>query len=266
VLFFHGTPGNRHADYLNEWGETFGVQFIVPERPGFGSSDFQRGRTLLDWPADVVALLDALAIPQAGVMGVSGGGPYALACGYAIPDRVSRVICVSSVPPPDAPLDGMSASNQRLLAEAVTRPGRIAAKLALGYFIAPKFAASFIDKLPASMPEADKELRRRPDVRETFLVAMRTVRTRDARGAAYDFRAYAQPWGFDLAEVTVHVDLWQGDDDTSVPTGAARYVANRLPDCAFHVVPDAGHLLVFGHWREILSEAGFVPAAASSVR
>jgi pimeloyl-ACP methyl ester carboxylesterase len=263
VLFFHGTPGNRHADYLESWGRAFGIQFVVPERPGFGASTFQRNRRLLDWPADVVSLLDHLDLPRATVMGVSGGGPYSLACGYMIPERVESVLCISSVPPPGAPLEGMSASNQKLLRDALTNPRGISAKLALGFFIAPKFAEKFVDKLPASMPEADKRVRTRPDVRATFLQAMRTVRLRDARGAAYDFHAYAQPWGFSLSDIRVHVELWQGADDDSVPLRAAQHVASLLPDCTFHAVEDAGHLLVFERWHEILSSAGFAARPVS---
>src|SRR5438270_6640061 len=102
VFFFHGTPGNRQAAYLEEWGNAFNIHFFVPERPGFGRSSFQRDRRLLDWPRDVDAMLNHLGLSRVTVFGVSGGGPYALACAYAIPDRLESAICVSGVGPPDA--------------------------------------------------------------------------------------------------------------------------------------------------------------------
>ena len=196
-------------------------------------------------------------------MGVSGGGPYALACGYALPERVESVLCISSVPPPGTPVDGMSDSNQRLLRDALTNPRGVAAKLAPGYLIAPRFAEKLVDKLPASMPDADRRVRLQPEVRATFLQAMRTIRLRDARGAAYDFHAYAQPWGFSLSDVRVHVELWQGVEDNSVPLRAAEHMASLLPDCSFHAIEDSGHLLVFERWRDILSSAGFAALPVS---
>jgi pimeloyl-ACP methyl ester carboxylesterase len=263
-MFFHGTPGNRHADYLGEWGRRFNIRFVVPERPGFGRSSFQRDRRLLDWPPIVSSLADHLGLDRFTVLGVSGGGPYSLACAYALPERVARAICVSGVGPPDAPVEGMSAANQQILAESLVQPGRQGAKLAIGYAIVPRFAERFVDKLPASMPEPDRVLRLRPDIRETFLQAMRTVRLRDARAAAHDFRTYARPWGFSLRDIRTHVDVWQGVDDTSVPVSTAQWMADQMPDASLTLVDDAGHLLVFGHWREILTAAGFVESAVAA--
>jgi pimeloyl-ACP methyl ester carboxylesterase len=49
---------------------------IAPDRPGLGLSDLKRGRKILDWPADVIELADALQIARFAVVGISGGGPY----------------------------------------------------------------------------------------------------------------------------------------------------------------------------------------------
>src|SRR5439155_13530283 len=61
VLYFHGIPGSR----LDAWGPDdlvarLGVRLVAVDRPGFGRSDPWPGRRLLDWPADVVHLTDAL--------------------------------------------------------------------------------------------------------------------------------------------------------------------------------------------------------------
>ena len=75
------------------------IRAIVPDRPGYGLSDFQRHRRLLDWPADVEQLADHLGLERFAVLGVSGGGPHAAACAYAIPHRLTRVGLVSSAAP-----------------------------------------------------------------------------------------------------------------------------------------------------------------------
>lgn len=86
VLYFHGAPGSRLEplligdDVLNQ----LGLRVIAPDRPGMGGSDFQRGRGFSDWPADVVALADALGLGRFAVLGNSGGGPYAAVCAARI--------------------------------------------------------------------------------------------------------------------------------------------------------------------------------------
>jgi pimeloyl-ACP methyl ester carboxylesterase len=81
VFFFHGSPGSRlqrHPDA--SIASELGTRIITIDRPGYGLSDFQPERTLLDWPADVAQLADALHIERFAAIGLSGGGPYLLAC------------------------------------------------------------------------------------------------------------------------------------------------------------------------------------------
>ncbi len=54
------------------------IRLIGIDRPGMGRSQFQKRRCLLDWPDDVMELADYLGIERFAVLGVSGGGPYAL--------------------------------------------------------------------------------------------------------------------------------------------------------------------------------------------
>jgi pimeloyl-ACP methyl ester carboxylesterase len=99
VLGFHGTPNSRLVHLGAESRKRAGVRLILPDRPSLGRSDFQPGRRLLDWPADVEEFADSLGIDRFGVFGVSGGRPHALACGYALRDRVSALGLVSAVGP-----------------------------------------------------------------------------------------------------------------------------------------------------------------------
>lgn len=77
-FLFHGLPGSRLA-----WGLLLGnliptgVRIIAPDRPGYGCSDPQPGRSLLDWADDVTELADILEIEKFAIVGVSGGGPGA---------------------------------------------------------------------------------------------------------------------------------------------------------------------------------------------
>src|SRR5918998_25550 len=104
VLFFHGLGTTRvicppdDGTALRER-----IRLVAVDRPGIGISDRRPRRRLLDWPADVVQLADHLEIERFAVVGWSGGGPYAAACGYLLPHRVRKVGMVSS----PAPLSGV---------------------------------------------------------------------------------------------------------------------------------------------------------------
>jgi pimeloyl-ACP methyl ester carboxylesterase len=103
VIFFTGAPSSRFLHPPTEPTEALGARLIVLERPGFGLSDFQPRRTLLDWPDDVAAAVDALGIERFAVAGISAGAPYAAACAYKIPRRLTRVAIISGVGPMDTP-------------------------------------------------------------------------------------------------------------------------------------------------------------------
>src|SRR5215207_4556698 len=107
MLNCHGTPESRLADpRLAALPGRLGFRLVMPDRPGFGQSDPKPGRTLLDWPADAAELIDALGVDTVAVVGGSGGGPYAIACGIVLGDRVTRVALVAPAEPQDAPAHG----------------------------------------------------------------------------------------------------------------------------------------------------------------
>jgi len=91
VLGFMGTSLSWLAHVGGDAPRAAGVRLILVDRPGYGLSDFQRQRTLLDWPRDVAELADGLGMERFSVFGMSGGGPHAAACGYALPDRVAAL-------------------------------------------------------------------------------------------------------------------------------------------------------------------------------
>ena len=106
ILYFHGFPGSRLDLPLcvtNDIATDLNVRIIAIDRPGIGLSDFKRKRTFLDWPDDVVELADERSLDRFSVLGMSGGGPYAVVCAYMIPERLTSVGIVSGMGPANAP-------------------------------------------------------------------------------------------------------------------------------------------------------------------
>jgi pimeloyl-ACP methyl ester carboxylesterase len=98
LFYFHGHPGSRlEARLLAEQAKHSGIRLIGIDRPGMGLSCFQAGRHLLDWPLDVVELANSLHLDRFAVVGFSGGGPYALACAYRIPQRLTACGIIAGV-------------------------------------------------------------------------------------------------------------------------------------------------------------------------
>jgi pimeloyl-ACP methyl ester carboxylesterase len=75
------------------------LRLITVDRPGIGFSDFHPKRKLLNLPDDILQLIDYLDIKQIAVVGMSQGGPSALACAYKIPNRLVSASVVSSLAP-----------------------------------------------------------------------------------------------------------------------------------------------------------------------
>src|SRR4029079_2709344 len=101
IMYFHGWPTSK-LDARRLPAQPFGQRIIAVDRAGFGLSDFCPGRQLVDWPSDVVGLANALGLDRFGILGVSGGGPYAAACAAEIPDRLTGMAIVGGLGPLDA--------------------------------------------------------------------------------------------------------------------------------------------------------------------
>lgn len=133
VFYFHGTPGSCiEAGLIEEEACQAGVRLIAIDRPGIGSSSYQAQRCILDWPRNVVELADCLGYSDSsfGILGLSGGAPYASACALRIPDRLTHVAIVSGHTPPNSPgVCAGSADNSIAFLGNHPRLGRFGVKL-----------------------------------------------------------------------------------------------------------------------------------------
>ncbi|HEV8063580.1 MAG TPA: alpha/beta hydrolase [Acidimicrobiales bacterium] len=260
VLAFHGTPGSRRQllfPTTTEVASNVGVRLVALDRPGYGHSTFQPGRRLPQWPSDVAAVADHLGIGRFAVLGVSGGGPHALVCAALLPDRVSRAAVVSGVGPLSAVEDaeGMMRMNQVLASlarrsELSLRP--LTAFMATMTRHRPEQAMRTMMK---QLPPSDVAILERPEILEAFLSDGRLASATSARATAQDMTLFARPWGFDLSQISVPVDFWQGDADRNVPPAHARRQADEVKGSTLHELPGEGHFMIIDHLEEILRAA-----------
>jgi pimeloyl-ACP methyl ester carboxylesterase len=245
ILGFLGTPLSRLAHLGEEAPRAAGVRLILVDRPGYGLSDFQPGRTLLDWPGDVVQVADALALDRFAVFGMSGGGPHAAACGYALSNRVTAVGLVSSPGPvwDRRQLRYSLPPHRQPLVELIARDREAAARVLLDDCRAE------LDRVARGEEQADGSVD--PALRERLRAATLEA---TPEGYAHDLQIlFVSSWGFAPEEISVPTSIWHGDRDPAVPLAVAEFFSDAIPDSSLTVVRGGGHLVLWSHAREILA-------------
>lgn len=249
VLFFHGAPGSRHihAD-MTGIAARHGTRLIAVERPGYGLSDPQPGRTVLDWPDDIAALTDALGLQRFAIIGFSMGSMYALACAYRLPDRTAKIALAGALAPQSVPgiLEGMSPMVSGLYTLAQTNPDELRNTFAA---VAPSPAA-LVEAMSASASEWDRNVinARRTEFETEYKQTLRS----GVEGVASDFVLASGNWGFPLDGINAETHLWSGTGDQNTPPAMTDYLASILPDSRTFMLPEEGHFAIYRHWEEIL--------------
>jgi len=254
VLCCHGTPDCRlvHPDVARQAGE-LGLRLVVPDRPGFGQSDPQPGRALTDWPADAAALLDSLGVGEFAVLGGSGGGPYAVACGVLLADRVTRVGLLAPAPPRDAPKHGFVPRDEAALRERGETMARLLRDDPDGF-------SALVEPDLSDTDRAREQARDRAE-KDLAIAAFREAFRQGADAYVEDHLICAGPWSDLLPRLARPTRIWQGDDDNNVPDAATRWMADRIPGAELRLLTDAGHGLTDDIWPEAFGWLLGLPAS-----
>jgi pimeloyl-ACP methyl ester carboxylesterase len=235
VFWLHGTPNiGPPPEPLFAAAARSGLRWVSYDRPAYGGSSPEPGRDVASAAADVAAIADALGIGRFAVLGHSGGGPHALACGALLPERVLAVVSVSAPAPSDADgLDWFAGwSSSGVAEQRAARDGRAA--------------------LEAYLPSAEFD-------RETFTAGdwaaleggwswfgdvVGKALENGNEGMVEDLLASAEDWGFALADITVPVLILHGGADRMVPAAHGEWLAAHLPGAELRLIADAGHITV----------------------
>ncbi len=249
VFHFHGHGSSRlEALVLAEAADKAGVRVFAFDRPGIGRSDPKDGDRLLDWPSDMREAADQLGIARFAVQGMSAGGPYALACAHAFPDRVVACSLVSAVPPPQ--IARSSGARIRRLLWLIARLFPNYLRKRLREFRPdgiPSDEAIRTRMLRIAQWLGGEDLRLMLNEQHQDMLA-RTMRetARQASGAGNrsEIERLVKPWGFDIRKIAVPVFIWHGGEDRIMPIEPARKMARMLKHCVPTFYPAEGHFSV----------------------
>jgi pimeloyl-ACP methyl ester carboxylesterase len=250
VFALHGTPGSRlsgrHPD--PEKVRAAGLRLITYDRPGYGGSTRQRGRTVVDCVGDIAAIAEELGLEQFAVTGGSGGGPHALAAAARLPERVTRAECNVGPAPYEAEgldyFDGMDPENVKEIGWALDGEETLVRELGREAHLA-------LDRLDADptallsefdLSEADRAVLAQEAVKHSMRISFREAMAQGVAGWVDDDLAMVRPWGFELAEIRVPVQVRYGVRDVLVPAAHGAWLGAHIPGASVLVDEASGHM------------------------
>lgn len=222
VVFIHGAQQDHSCWTLqSRWFAHHGFAVLAPDLPGHGRSEGEAlasVEALADW---VVALLDALGVARATLVGHSMGSLVALEAATRHPARVSQVALIGTALP-------MPVSDVLLEAARDDEPKAVAMVNDWSYSPTGQIGGSAVPGL--------------------WLQGMnRRLMERQKRGVFHAdlaaCQAYARP-PESLAAVAAPVLIVAGSRDRMTPTKAAKALAASLPAARLVVVEGSGHALM----------------------
>jgi pimeloyl-ACP methyl ester carboxylesterase len=255
VFVHHGSPSSKrqglYGPFARDAAER-GLRLIGYDRPGYGESSPQPGRTVADSAADVRAICAELGIDRMATWGISGGAPHVLACAALLPGLVTAAASLASPAPFDATgLDYFARMGQGNVDD-------------IRLFLTDEAAArKKLDKdreeiLAVSLEVVGRDSMFTPaDAAATLgeLYEYMLSCTQDALAPGsqgwWDDNCMFRPWGFDLADIAVPVLLLHGRQDMSVPPGHGEWLAAHIPGVEARLLDDDGHLTIPSHVPEV---------------
>lgn len=235
-----------------------GLRTVFYSRPGYAGSSPRPGRSVLDATADVRVVLDRLGCDRFVTVGWSGGGPHALACAAALPDRCAAAATLAGVAPFEAEgLDwsaGMGPENVEEFGAALTGWEALTAFLVSQV---PELAEVTADQVAEALGGLVSEVDRAALTGEFAEVMAESFRRAVSSGVAGwrdDDLAFVRPWGFALSSITVPVSVWQGAHDRMVPFSHGTWLAAHIPGARVRLDPDEGHLSLVGRFDRIIDD------------
>jgi len=247
VLIHNGTPNSRLMyDPDVRRAERQGIRLISYDRPGYGGSTSQPGRSVADCAADVRAIAAALGIDRLGVWGISGGGPHAIACAALLPDLVPAVGVLASVAPWGAEgLDyfaGMGELNADDTRLYFKDPAAARAKAEQDRLEFLELSAEDLhDQLKTLLSPADAAVLT-GELAQYLVDCTRSGLAPGTEGWWQDDVAFKEPWGFEFASIRTPVLLYHGRQDRFVPFGHGEWLARQIPGVQAELSDEDGHL------------------------
>jgi pimeloyl-ACP methyl ester carboxylesterase len=245
VIWCHGGPGSRlEPAYVAPAAVEAGLRLVGIDRPGYGLSDPEPGRTIAGWVPEALAVADHLGIDRFVTVGISTGGAYALAVAALASDRVLGVVpCCAMTDMRYAPARAtMSRPHAVAVWDAPDRDSAMAAAVASHGIDGSRIMTS-----AEGPPLAPSDLAMVVDhpFGRHWLAAVPAMFAQGVEGYADDRLADDAGWHtFDIADVTCPVVVLHGAADVIADPVHARHTASLVAHARLRLVDDLGHFSI----------------------
>jgi pimeloyl-ACP methyl ester carboxylesterase len=257
VFWFHGTPGARRQipPEARVAAQKRGVRLIGVDRPGVGDSTPHVYPSFGAWAQDIAAAADSLGLGRFGLIGLSGGGPYVLACAHALPERVVAGAVLGGVAPtvgPEAAPGGLVglAVPFRPVVRTLREP--LAMMLTALVWVLQPVSSPIFNLYARLSPPGDRAVFARPEMKAIFIDDLVHGSRWGLRAPVYDLLLFSGPWGFRLRDIRVPIRFWHGDADHLVPLEHAHHQASLVPNATLKVRHGESHLGSLAAAEEVL--------------
>jgi pimeloyl-ACP methyl ester carboxylesterase len=258
LLFHNGTP--CAGLLFRPWVESAaarGLRTVMYSRPGYGLSTADPGRKVVDAASDAAAVIDAVGATTFRTIGWSGGGPHALACAAALPDRCLATAAIACLAPyPADGIDwfaGMADENVAEFGLALKGEGALTPFLeASAHAYATIQPANLVQSLGGLLSEVDKA-QMTGAFAEWFAETLRVGTAHGIAGLRDDELAIMSDWGFRVGDAR-SVVVWHGAKDRMVSSSHGRWLADHIPGARHRLFDDEGHMSIIGLFDRILDD------------
>ncbi|MEK6231603.1 MAG: alpha/beta hydrolase [Luteolibacter sp.] len=249
VFYYHGWPSSRlQARLAHHVAKDRGIRLIAADRPGIGKSTLIRDRKLDDWPELMARFADHLGIAKFGQLGVSGGGPYVLACAAMIPERLTGSAVLAGMVP--LPLTDLGTEGLHPLYRTLIPLRKAPAPFFTGGFRLASLAAKCRpDAIPMSLllrslSRADREIMLHdteiwPVLTKSFTEGVCGLS--GGQGVMTDAEIYLSKPEFRPEEISHPIRYWHGGDDKNIPTTLVEDLTAKMPNATLDIVDGLGH-------------------------
>jgi pimeloyl-ACP methyl ester carboxylesterase len=257
LILCHGTPASAGlAAVVGDVAHDRGVRLVAPSRPGYGAST-PTPPGLASVAADALELADQLGLRGLTAMGISCGGPFALALAVVAPERIEAVFVHAGtaayfdlMPPSEE--DAEERRAMAILATGDVDQASAAMTASADRDFGPLRGLADAEvgaALKAMVPAGESWLDSRPAALAAFNHDFsRAIST--SAGYVRDVLSWGAAWDIDLARIATPVRLVYGDSDAMVPRTHGDWLLARLPRAELVVVPGGHGEVSFGRADE----------------
>jgi pimeloyl-ACP methyl ester carboxylesterase len=245
VIWCHGGPGSRlEPAYVAPTAVDAGLRIVGIDRPGYGLSTPEPGRTIGGWVPEALAVADRLGIDQFVTVGTSTGGAFALAVAALAPERVLGVVpCCSMTDMRYQPARAtVSRPHAHAVWDAPDRDSAIAAAVESHGIDGSKIIES-AEGPP--LPPSDLAMLVDHPWGRHWIAAVPAMFAQGLEGYTDDRLADGPGWiTFDVADIRCPVIVLHGAADVIADPIHARHTAAIVPGAELRIFDDLGHFSI----------------------